>query len=770
MREGTSKRLGIEVLEGRNLPAVTAALAAGALTVNGDADDNNIHLQFDAASAQLVVRSYEGEVARFGLGSVATITVNGGDGNDVLRIDQDISRPTVFNGGAGDDVLLGGSNATTFNGGTGNDKLRAGTGATTFNSDGGTNVLFNIKPGDTVIPGANDTQFAALPIILPPSNATTVLTTDDVDRLLNRASAATASQDAIIAIVDRNGRLLGLRVEAAVDPSLQTGAGLVFAADGALALARTGAFFGNNQAPLTSRTIQFISQTTMTEREIESYPSITDPNSTLRGPGFVAPIGIKNHFPPNVMFTPQVDLFAIEHTNRDSIMHPGNDQIKGTADDVLLPSRFNVPTQFIPAGQGLFPPESYGRLSGIQSGAQSRGIGTLPGGIPLYKDGILVGGIGVFFPGKTGFASESNSILDAKYDASKPDRTLEAEYIAFAAAGGSSSAGFSIGAINGIAPLSGFDLPSGRIDLVGITLDIFGPGGVRGTEKLVGIGRAIGEGINSGANRTVDGANTLLNGLPVPEGWLVTPRDGVGITAAEVQRIIMQGINQAVDTRAAIRLPFNSPTSMVFAVADRQGDIVGLFRMPDATVFSIDVAVAKARNVAYYNNAGLLQPIDQIDGAAPGTAITNRSVRYVALPRYPEGIDGRPPGQYSILNDGGVDPNTGLQVGPRLPASAYQSVQGHDAFNPGTNFHDPFNKLNQNGIVFFPGSSGVYRGGLLVGGFGVSGDGVDQDDVVTGQGILGFEAPDPLRIDAVFSRGVRVPYMKFNRNPEGGLK
>src|SRR5262249_5848744 len=89
--------------------------------------------------------------------------------------------------------------------------------------------------------------------------------------------------------------------------------------DGALAKARTAAFFANNTAPLTSRTIRFISQTSITEREVKSNPNVPDLNSPLRGPGFVAPIGPGGHFPPNVPFTPQVDLFAIEHTNRDSI-------------------------------------------------------------------------------------------------------------------------------------------------------------------------------------------------------------------------------------------------------------------------------------------------------------------------------------------------------------------------------------------------------------------------------------------------------------------
>src|SRR5262249_16586639 len=142
--------------------------------------------------------------------------------------------------------------------------------------------------------------------------------------------------------------------------------------------------------------------------------------------------------------TPQVDLFEIEHTNRDSIVSPGPDRIRGTADDILLPNRFNVPDAFIPSSiplnQRLAPPESYGFLTGIAPNAQSRGIGTLPGGIPIFKNGQLVGGIGVFFPGTTGFASEENSNLNSNYDPSRPDRAMEAEYIAFAAVGGSSGA------------------------------------------------------------------------------------------------------------------------------------------------------------------------------------------------------------------------------------------------------------------------------------------------------------------------------------------
>ena len=127
----------------------------------------------------------------------------------------------------------------------------------------------------------------------------------------------------------------------------------------------------------------------------------------------------------------------------------------------------------------------------------------------------------------------------------------------------------------------------------------------------------------------------------------------------------------------------------------------------------------------------------------------------------------RVPGPFSLLLDGGADLAFARTVGAPLPASAYRSVLGYDAFNPGTNFRDPTNVLNQNGVVFFPGSAPLYRGSLI-GGFGVSGDGVDQDDVVTAGGALGFDVPPTvLRADQVFVAGVRLPYQKFNRNPEG---
>ncbi len=613
---------------------------------------------------------------------------------------------------------------------------------------------------------------ASQQILTPP-----LLSAAEVSALLNRASLATASNDAIIAIVDRNGNILGVRIEGGVDPALLANFDTkVFAIDGAVAKARTAAFFANDTAPLTSRTIQFISQSTITQREVQTNPNITDPNSPNRGPGYVAPIGTGGHFPPNVAYTPQVDLFEIEHTNRDSYLNPGLDHVKGTADDLALTTRFNAP---FAAGKNISAPLSYGEAlltAGQQQDPnfdhyQSRGIATLPGGVPLYEYGTLVGGIGVFFPGRTGFATEENSSLSQLYNPNKPDRTLEAEFMGLAAEGGSSQLNLRVGSLGGVAPLPGFDFPAPRIDLVAITLDVIGPGGTQGpafevnyAKTFLGVGQGT---LAGGANQPVNSGGALvLAGQQVPDGYLVTPTDGVGITAAQVQTIIQNGITEANKTRAQIRTPNSQTTRMVLAVADGDGNIVGLYRMPDATVFSIDVAVAKARNTAYYNNPAQLQSVDQIPGLPAGTSLSNRTFRYLAVPRYPISIQEGNPGPFSGLNDPNIDPLTGLQTGPSLAPSAYTSVVGYDSFNVGTNFHAPTSLRNQNGIVFFPGSASIYVNQQIRGGFGVSGDGVDQDDVVTSGGIQGFDAPNAIRADQFLVRSVRLPFRKDPRNPQ----
>jgi hypothetical protein len=161
--------------------------------------------------------------------------------------------------------------------------------------------------------------------------------------------------------------------------------------------------------------------------------------------------------------------------------------------------------------------------------------------------------------------------------------------------------------------------------------------------------------------------------------------------------------------------------------------------MFDGTIFSIDVAVAKSRNVLYFTTAGL--PVSPpASDIKPGMAVTNRTIDFLSQPFYPSGIDYTPPGPLFHL---------------------YET----DVANPCTQGADTANPQNQSGIVFFPGSVPLYLNGVLVGGLGVSGDGVDQDDFVTNGGAQGYAAPSNITADNFSYGGLLLPYLKFPRDP-----
>jgi uncharacterized protein GlcG (DUF336 family) len=241
---------------------------------------------------------------------------------------------------------------------------------------------------------------------------------------------------------------------------------------------------------------------------------------------------------------------------------------------------------------------------------------------------------------------------------------------------------------------------------------------------------------------TADGGFALgptASGGEAPEGDLIAERGSsfaAGLTLSQVQLIVQQAVATGNETRAAIRLPAGERARFVIAVADLDGSLLALFRMPDATVFSVDVAAAKARNVVYFSGPNATA---DLPGVPPNTAITTRTIGFGAQPFFPEGIDGTSPG-------------------PFLP------LFQQDLANPCTQGSQPAN-ANQSGVVFFPGSVPLYLNGQLVGGLGVSGDGVDEDDYDAAGGAAGFMAPVAIRADQIFVDGVRLPYQKFPENP-----
>jgi uncharacterized protein GlcG (DUF336 family) len=484
--------------------------------------------------------------------------------------------------------------------------------------------------------GGGTTPETSTPTASSPSNQ---LTAADVAAIIQKAAEA-ANAPYAIAVVDRGGHILGVYNKTGA-PATTTGnfGATVDTAELAVALARTGAFFSNNEAPLSSRTVRFIS-------------------------------GI--HFPPGISFTPSAALYGIENTNRGCPLNV-----------TFLPGKTVDPARSISGGAlGLGPSTGKADLF------DSQPLAVNPGGVPLFRNGEVVGGVGV--------AGASTDI---------------AEFSAFTGAIG---AGFVPSpAAPGVVIVDGVALPF-----------------VNQTSRP--------SGVSAGTFVGAFAVSPISSPGAIPDGDLIAITGGSGgLTQQDVQNILDRGVATANITRAVIRLPIGQRARFVLAVADLDGRLLGLRRMPDATVFSIDVAAAKARNMVYFSSAAV-NPID-LPGVPPGTAVTNRTISFGAQPLFPSGIDGSSPGPFFPL---------------------YQ----YDVANPCTNGHQPANP-NQNGIVFFPGSVPLYKNGVLVGGLGVSGDGVEQDDFVSAQAAIGFEPPDNIRADQIEINGVRLPYLKFPRNP-----
>ncbi len=475
----------------------------------------------------------------------------------------------------------------------------------------------------------------------PPPASVQSLTVADVTALVQAAAQAADPNTMVIAVVDRAGNILGVYRKPSA-PTLATGnfSAQVDANELAVSLARTAAIFSNDQAPLSSRTVRFLS-------------------------------GI--HFPPGITNAPNAPLYGIENTNRGCTLS----------------------TNFI-AGQSVPPARSIGGATpglGVATGKadvnDSDASAVNPGGVPLFRNGSLVGGIGV--------AGVAPNV---------------AEYAAYAAA---TSNGFGPApAAPGVVFIGGVALP-----FVNQTTPPAGTSAGTFTGSYV-----VGPSASSGT---------------LPEGMLVAPVAGPlgGLAASDVSTIINNAIATANTTRAVIRLPIGSSARMAIAVADLDGTIIGLYRMADSTVFSVDVAATKARNMVYFS--GGARTAGDLTNVPMGTAVTNRTIGFGAQPFFPPGIDGSSPGPFFNLY---------------LQDVAKPCTQGFQPAGP-----------NQSGVVFFPGSVPLYRNGTLVGGLGVSGDGVDQDDFVVSGGSAGFEAPAAIRADQIVLQGVRLPYLKFPSNP-----
>jgi uncharacterized protein GlcG (DUF336 family) len=285
---------------------------------------------------------------------------------------------------------------------------------------------------------------------------------------------------------------------------------------------------------------------------------------------------------------------------------------------------------------------------------------------------------------------------------------------------------------------------------------------------------------------------------------------GAALSATEVRQILRSALSIANRARAQIRRPLGSQARVTISVVDSQGTPLGIVRTRDAPIFGSDVSLQKARTATLFSSTDAsvylnsittdvtyvdanlnpkatiqipdyvtaLQSFVGVNALSDGIAFSDRAGGNLSRPFYPDGIAANNNGPLSKsirLNRWSVF-STGLQLD-----LVFNNIVQHVLFaaaGAGSDVGDNCVQSSQprlaNGIQIFPGSVPIYRGSELIGGIGVSGDGVDQDDMISFLGVhdagvalnnaIG-NAPVGIRADNLTPKGVRLRYVQCPQSP-----
>jgi uncharacterized protein GlcG (DUF336 family) len=391
--------------------------------------------------------------------------------------------------------------------------------------------------------------------------------------------------------------------------------------------------------------------------------------------------------------------------------------------------------------------------SDIKKPALPLGLSGDPGGLPIYKDGVAVGGVGI----------EGDGLYTVDRDPADFDQPFEELIAASAVRGFEAPAliradnilvdGIRLPYSNVASPPAPATMPFGSLSGV---VPLAFP--IRSAQTSAFVPANVG-----GISGEVD-----TRFFPFVAG--AVPAGPNALTASDVQTIIAHAAQQANITRAAIRQPLGSNARVTIAVVDAAGNVLGVFRQLDAPVFGFDVSVQKARTAAFYSSgsagtllrgAGFAAYADRaladglkLDGSV---AFTDRAVGFLHRPFFPDGINNTAAGPFSTELSEWSPFNVGLQLD--LIKTNLLAAIGGAAVPCSTIPNLP------NGLQIFPGSVPIYKNGVLVGAIGISGDGVDQDDLISAGGGNGYSPMPAIRSDQVFVRSVRLPFVKFPRSP-----
>jgi uncharacterized protein GlcG (DUF336 family) len=546
------------------------------------------------------------------------------------------------------------------------------------------------------------------------------LSTAEVGRIVARAAAQAKEQGnpAVIAVVDRVGNVLALfRMTGAPATAHITDApngddidaqGLDVPAEvAAVAKAITGAYLSSGGNAFSSRTASMIVQ--------QNFPPAPSTVGLESGP-----------------------LFGVQFSQ-------------------LPCSDLNTRLGMVGAGPLIGPKRS------------PLGLSADPGGFPLYKNGVLVGAVGVMADGKYGF---DPNVLDVDQDIDEPialagtvgfeaPEAIRADHIyvdgtqlrysdaSYANIFDNSSATYAMTApaLGALVPLKGYY--SGTSLLAGTAYGTEASGIRPSTAAEFSNRDAFVLSDGNGADRFPIRGGTDAGDVAQP------------LTAAEVRAVLEQAFKVMSHARAQIRQPLDSRAEVSMSVVDTHGQVLGIVRAPDAPIFGTDVSLQKARTATFFSGphaasdllanpspdvrafVGKVRAFLNDPNALTGTyAFADRSGGNLSRPYFPDGQVGTPNGPLSrpiaqwnpfttglqsALVIGNIAQHLGYVSGASATDTPHQCTALPDAA--------PGQKRLQNGIQIFPGSVPIYRGGTLVGGIGVSGDGIDQDDMISFLGL-----------------------------------